>query len=154
MSEIENKNQIVVNEIDISQNEKSNEQIKIENEKLENELNKKQETLDLSILSELRKKQKAKEEGEVEVKKDRSLNFGIVGLGQAGSRVAETFFKMGYEACVFNTATQDLEHIKLTDNRKIFLPFALGGAGKELDNGRQAVEQNGELILKKLNETF
>jgi cell division GTPase FtsZ len=55
---------------------------------------------------------------------------------------------------VFNTATQDLEHIDLPTNKKVFLPFALGGAGKELDNGRQAVEQNGEMILNKLNDTF
>lgn len=70
------------------------------------------------------------------------------------SRIAETFYQLGYEACVFNTATQDLEHIELPSNKKVFLPFALGGAGKELDNGRQAVEQNGELVINKLNESF
>ena len=86
--------------------------------------------------------------------KDRSLYFGVVGLGQAGSRISETFYNFGYDACVFNTATQDLEHINLPENKKVFLPYALGGAGKELNNGRQAVEQNAELILKKLNECF
>jgi cell division GTPase FtsZ len=70
------------------------------------------------------------------------------------SRITETFYGLGYEACVFNTATQDLEHISLPNDKKIFLPFALGGAGKELDNGRQAVEQNGELVINKLNESF
>lgn len=107
--------------------------------------------VDVNILNALKQKQKNK--GST-MKKDRSLNFGVVGLGQAGSRVAETFFALGYESCVFNTATQDLEHIRVPENKKVFLPFALGGAGKELNNGRQAIEQNAELILTKLNENF
>ena len=87
-------------------------------------------------------------------KRDRSLNFGVVGLGQAGSRIAETFHGLGYDACAINTATQDLEFISMPEGRKLFLPFALGGAGKELDNGRQAVEQNAELLVSKLGELF
>jgi len=112
--------------------------------------------LDPNVLAMLKSKKQSKEGSEMKVvaKRDRSLYFGVVGLGQAGSRVAEVFYKLGYESCVFNTATQDLEHINLPENRKIFLPFALGGAGKELDNGRQAVEQNGELVIDKLNEHF
>lgn len=113
--------------------------------------------LDPSVLEKLKAIKMSKEEGKemkAVAKRDRSLYFGVVGLGQAGSRVAETFYSLGYEACVFNTATQDLEHINLPDNRKVYLPFALGGAGKELDNGRAAVEQNGELIINKLNDIF
>jgi cell division GTPase FtsZ len=125
-----------------------------ENDELETSLKKKAESVQLD--PELLKKLKEKKEDAMKAvsKRDRSLYFGIVGLGQAGSRVAETFYGLGYEACVFNTATQDLEHINLPTNKKIFLPFALGGAGKELDNGRQAIEQNGELIISKLNEHF
>jgi cell division GTPase FtsZ len=85
---------------------------------------------------------------------DRSLNFGVVGLGQAGSRIAEVFHDLGYDACAINTATQDLEFIGMPEDRKLFLPFALGGAGKELDNGRQAVEQNAEAIMAKLHGLF
>lgn len=122
--------------------------------------------LDPAVLESLRAKRAAmaahKEdkmpEGPMEekraAKRDRSLNFGVVGLGQAGSRVAETFHGLGYDACVMNTATQDLEFIGMPEDRKLFLPFALGGAGKELDNGRQAIEQNAELIMSKLREVF
>ena len=113
--------------------------------------------LDPNLLAMLKSKKQGKvedKEMKAVAKRDRSLYWGIVGLGQAGSRIAETFYKLGYEACVFNTATQDLEHINLPENRKVYLPFALGGAGKELDNGRQAVEQNGELIMNKLNDHF
>jgi cell division GTPase FtsZ len=113
-------------------------------------------TLDLDVLAKLKMMQKAKEEVPMEIEqlKDRSLNFGVVGLGAAGSRLAEVFAEFGYEACVFNTASQDLQFISLPSSRKVLLPFALGGAGRELDNGKQAVEQNAELILAKLNEVF
>jgi cell division GTPase FtsZ len=126
------------------------------NEELMSALAPKEPELDPNLLAMLKSKKAKTEEKEMKAvaKRDRSLYWGVVGLGQAGSRIAEIFYKLGYEACVFNTATQDLEHINLPENRKIYLPFALGGAGKELDNGRQAVEQNGELILSKLNDIF
>jgi len=158
MDENTSKNRVVVtDEIGGVARIRSDAEIVRENQELEDALRPKQSPdktiLDVDILAKLKMKQKAKEEVPME-NKDRSLNFGVVGLGQAGNRLAETFSEFGYEACAFNTATQDLEHIKLPENKKIFLPFALGGAGKELDNGRQAVEQNAELILTKLNEIF
>jgi len=131
---------------------KTEKEIVQENKELENALKPKENELDPEILRKL----KEKKEGSVKAtsKRDRSLYFGFVGLGQAGGNVGEICYGLGYETCIFNTATQDLEHINLPNNRKIFLSFGLGGAGKELDNGRQAIEQNGELILNKLNETF
>lgn len=126
-----------------------------ENQELETALRakwKQSEPLDPEILKKLNEK---KEESMKAVsKRDRSLYFGFVGLGQAGGNVCEVAYDLGYETCIFNTATQDLEHINLPNNRKVFLPFSLGGAGKELDNGREATEQNGGLILEKLNEMF
>ena len=61
--------------------------------------------LDPSVLEKLKAIKMSKEEGKemkAVAKRDRSLYFGVVGLGQAGSRVAETFYGLGYEACVFN----------------------------------------------------
>ena len=140
---------------------KSDAEIVKENEELEQALQAKpaeeeKPEIDTSVLEKLKEKKKAKEEESMKAtgKRDRSLYFGVVGLGQAGSRIAETFYGLGYEGCVFNTATQDLEHINLPESKKVFLPFALGGAGKELDNGRQAVENNAQLIIDKLNANF
>lgn len=150
MSE-EDKNRVVVtDDTGEATHMKTDAEIVKENEELEESLKPKVEALDPNIL----KKLKEKKENKMNAQRDRSLYFGVVGLGQAGSRLSEIFYKLGYNSCVFNTARQDLEHINLPDNRKIFLPFALGGAGKELDNGRQAVEQNGETILNKINEFF
>lgn len=89
-------------------------------------------------------------------KKTRSIRFGVVGSGQAGSRLAEAFYKSGYDAVCFNTATQDLEHIELPESNKYLLEFGLGGAAKELDIGRAAAEQHREainaLVSEKLEE--
>jgi cell division GTPase FtsZ len=92
----------------------------------------------------------------VETRK-RSMNFGIVGTGQAGSRVAEKFHELGYETVVFNTAQQDLAHIKLPEERKLLLQYGLGGAAKELDIGREAAESHrneiNDLITKHLEDS-
>jgi cell division GTPase FtsZ len=70
----------------------------------------------------------------------RSLRFGIVGSGQAGSRLAEQFFALGYPAVCMNTAPQDLENIKLPDQQKLLLDFGLGGAAKDLSIGHDAAD--------------
>jgi cell division GTPase FtsZ len=125
----------------------------LSDKKLEDDLNKEIiQELDPNLLKILKEKQEAKVK--TVAKRDRSLYFGVVGLGQAGSRVVEVFASLGYETCVFNTAIQDLEHINLPNEKKIYLNFALGGCGKDLDNGNLAIEQNADLILEKLNENF
>lgn len=89
-------------------------------------------------------------------KKTRSIKFGVVGSGQAGSRLAETFYNAGYTAVVFNTASQDLEHIKIPDSNKYLLQYGLGGAAKDLEIGRAAAEMHkdaiNELVSSKLDD--
>ena len=79
-------------------------------------------------------------------KKVKSIKFGVVGSGQAGSRLAETFYNAGYAAVVFNTASQDLEHIKIPDDNKCLLQYGLGGAAKDLEIGRAAAETHKDEI--------
>jgi cell division GTPase FtsZ len=89
-------------------------------------------------------------------KKTRSIRFGVIGSGQAGSRLAETFHALGYDAVAFNTAPQDLEHIALPEDNKYLLQYGLGGAAKEMDIGREAAETHrdaiNELIQDKLSD--
>lgn len=89
-------------------------------------------------------------------KKTRSIKFGVVGSGQAGSRLAETFYSLGYDAVVFNTASQDLEHIAMPEDSKYLLQYGLGGAAKELEIGKAAAEAHkdaiNELVHEKLGE--
>jgi len=145
---------VVVNESGPSQ-KKTEQEIRQENEQLEQELNEKP-AMDPEVLQMLKDKQKSKEDKvkAVTTKRDRSLYFGFVGSGQAGSRLCEVAYGMGYEGCCFNTAQQDLEFINMPENRKTLIRIGLDGAGKELENGRRAVEQNADLIINKLKETF
>ena len=50
--------------------------------------------------------------------KNKSLRIGVIGTGQAGSRLAESFAKLGYDAIAFNTASQDLKFIDLPEENK------------------------------------
>ena len=99
-------------------------------------------------------KEKEKMPIQIVEKKRRSIDFGVIGSGQAGSRLAETFAKQGYAAVAINTAQQDLEHIQLPQDSKLLLEYGLGGAAKDLAIGRDAAEANrdaiNELIHNKL----
>ena len=84
------------------------------------------------------------EEGDVPIKiveeRKRSLNFGVIGSGQGGSRVAEQWYKLGYPTIVCNTAEQDLSTIELPSKQKLFLDFGLGGCAKDTSLGEAAAE--------------
>jgi cell division GTPase FtsZ len=61
---------------------------------------------------------------------DTAFKFSFVGVGQAGGRLAEEFYRLGYRSvCAVNTAVSDLASIKLPDANK--LDLGGGGAGKD-----------------------
>lgn len=78
----------------------------------------------------------------IEAQRSVSLNFGVVGVGQAGSKIAKVFYDLGYDACVLNTAKQDLDLLELPGNLKYFMDYSIGGAGRDRDVGQAAVEAN------------
>jgi len=86
----------------------------------------------------------------------RSIRLGVIGSGQAGSRLAECFYSLGYPSVAINTAKQDLQHIQLPDANKLLLDYGLGGAAKELDIGHAAAETYrdaiNQLVMQKLND--
>lgn len=116
------------------------------------------EALDMNKLAALKAKAQAKQTEQkmstTKVKKERSIVFGVVGSGQAGSRIAEAFYRLGYDAVAINTAMQDLKHIDIPDANKLLLEGTLGGAAKEMEIGKQTAEANrtgiAELIDVKL----
>lgn len=60
-----------------------------------------------------------------------AFNFGFVGVGQCGGRIAATFAQLGYgRVCAVNTTIQDLEELKLPPERKLDVGDARG-AGKD-----------------------
>lgn len=112
------------------------------------------EVLDINKLAALKAKSQAKQnEQKVATsmntkKRDRSVVFGIIGSGQAGGRIAEAFYRLGYDAIAINTAMQDLKHIDIPDANKLLLEGTLGGAAKETDIGHQAAEANRDSIAE------
>lgn len=114
------------------------------------------EAVDMNKLAELRakaaKQQENKMASKIVSKKDRSLALGVVGSGQAGSRLAEAFYKLGYDSVVINTAMQDLKFIDIPDSNKLLLEYGLGGAAKETEIGKAAAESHRGEILQLVNE--
>jgi len=81
------------------------------------------------------------------------LKFGILGIGQGGSNIAEYAYTKGFQAVVVNTAQVDLEQIKYIPNSsKIYLGGM--GAGRNREIGMQAMIENAEKILEKCQEEF
>jgi cell division GTPase FtsZ len=78
--------------------------------------------------------------------KERALNFFVVGSGQAGSRYSEEMYSLGYKAIAINTAQQDLVNINLPQDNKLLLQYGLGGAARERDVGKAAIEQYTDTI--------
>jgi cell division GTPase FtsZ/glycosyltransferase involved in cell wall biosynthesis len=109
------------------------------------------------VLEKLREKmQKKKEEDMPVVVNTRavSIELAIIGVGQAGSRLAEVFHKKGYDVAVVNTSAQDLEFIDVPGNQKLLLEGSLGGTGKDLDLGREIFAENVDLMQPLFDRTI
>ncbi len=89
-------------------------------------------------------------------KKNKSVMFGVVGLGQGGSRLASEFYAAVYPTICMNTASQDLKFIPVPDTNKLLLTGdgQIQGAARELEIGLMAVERNEDAILELVNEKF
>jgi cell division GTPase FtsZ len=114
--------------------------------------------VDPAVLAALKAKSQAKQQQESKMaakivsKRERSIALGVLGSGQAGSRLAEAFYKLGYDAVAMNTAMQDLKHIDIPDANKLLLEYGLGGAAKEIEIGKAAAESHRGEILQLVNE--
>ena len=92
-------------------------------------------------------------EAKVEDKFESAYKFAIVGVGQGGSRLAETFWKLGYRrVAVINTAPQDLKSVKVPVANKLLIGGK--GAGKDRNVAADIFKENREDILDFLKRTF
>jgi len=116
----------------------------------------------VQLREEMRKKMEEKIENKLEENlaealsnpKSKAVRYGVIGSGHGGSRIAEQFYQFGYPVCVINTSQQDLHHINLPKENKLFMDYSLGGAGKDMDIGSAAVEENEENIKQMLELVF
>tara|TARA_A100001201_G_scaffold91821_1_gene80045 strand:- start:490 stop:1668 length:1179 start_codon:yes stop_codon:yes gene_type:complete len=92
------------------------------------------------------KEEKNKDQCEV------SFKFAFVGAGQGGSRIAESFHRLGYrKLSAINTAQQDLNTIELIENK---LLIGEGGAGKNPEVAARHYADNKEDVLDFLRFSF
>tara|TARA_R110002012_G_scaffold311304_1_gene520722 strand:- start:77 stop:1366 length:1290 start_codon:yes stop_codon:yes gene_type:complete len=93
------------------------------------------------------------EDGVKDTFDDAAFNFAIVGVGQGGSRLAESFWNLGYRRVgVINTARQDLSLINVPEENKLLI--GEGGAGKNPDAADEVFRTRYEDILDFLKKTF
>lgn len=104
------------------------------------------------LKAKMKKQQEQQSMSKVIIKKERSIKFGVLGTGQAGSRIAEVFYKLGYDSCVVNTASQDLKFIDLPESNKLLLNYGLGGAAKQLSLGFEAANSHRNEIRNLIEE--
>ena len=110
--------------------------------------------LNMDVLSKLKQKMAKKsqdepvggDEVEVVTRRSVSIEFAVIGVGQAGSRLAEVFYQKGYDTGVVNTSAQDLEYINVPQHQKLLLEGSLGGTGKDLDLGREIFAESTDLL--------
>jgi cell division GTPase FtsZ len=138
--------------VTITEHQKTDKQKKIEedNKKLEKLL---MSDMNPDVLAKLKEKNNDKEDV-APIANNFAINLAVVGVGQAGSRIAEVMNKKGYSAGVINTSSQDLEFIKMPDDQKLLLEGTLGGTGKDLDLGREIFEENEEKCYSFINKTL
>jgi len=88
-----------------------------------------------------------------EVKDECLVSFknAFIGSGQGGSRIAETFYGLGYRrVAAINTAQQDLNTISLENK----FCFGEGGAGKDPEVARKKFEDKREDVLDFMRRSF
>ena len=84
-----------------------------------------------------------------------SMKFAFIGSGQCGSRLAESFYKLGYKKVLaLNTTPHDLKFIDLPENQKFFEDIGPRGAGKDMERGKSAVLQYQQEIFDKIAGIF
>jgi cell division GTPase FtsZ len=83
-----------------------------------------------------------------------SLQYGVLGCGQAGGRIAKSFYDQGYKKCLaVNTAKQDLNPLDLPEEQKLKIGDA-EGSGKDMNKGNKAASDSYQRILDRIKSTF
>ncbi len=93
------------------------------------------------------------EKVEIADTKQTAFKFAFIGSGQGGSRLAQTFYQLGYRrVCAINTAAQDLATLQLPETSK--LAIAQGGAGKNPQAAAAIFDDRGEDVLDFMRRSF
>jgi len=84
-----------------------------------------------------------------------AFKFAFIGCGQGGSRIAESFYKLGYRrVCCINTTNQDLKGIDIPESNKLVIGEGEGGAGKNPANGARIAKESQDDIYDLMRRSF
>lgn len=84
-----------------------------------------------------------------------AVKFGIIGAGQGGSRLADTFYQIGYRrVCAINTTEQDFLGLTLPVKRQKVMKESEGGAGKDTSKGELALQSSSEDVMNLMRHSF
>lgn len=87
--------------------------------------------------------------------KELAVKFGIIGSGQGGSRLADTFYQLGYRrVCAINTTHQDFLGLEIPVKNQKVLEESEGGAGKDIKKGEEALAGATEDVMNLMRHSF
>lgn len=82
------------------------------------------------------------------------IQFGFIGVGQGGSRLADSFYNIGYRKVIlFNTNRNDMEGVSTPKNGWVIVE-GMNGAGKNPEFGEKAAKAVIADVVKKMNQRF
>lgn len=82
-----------------------------------------------------------------------AVKFAVIGAGQGGSRLADTFWQIGYRrVCALNTTEQDFLGLQIPKDNQ--LTIGEGGAGKDLEKGEKAIRGKTEEVMNLMRQSF
>ena len=84
-----------------------------------------------------------------------STRYAWIGAGQCGGRLVKSFYDLGYKKVLaVNTTHHDLDLLDIPQNQKFLMDIGEKGAGKDMERGKEAVQQHQQEILHLARQTF
>jgi cell division GTPase FtsZ len=90
---------------------------------------------------------------EINVNSELNNNILVIGAGEAGGRIAQEFFFQGFKKVIaINSAKSDLDGLELENADKLLIPITRGGAGKDPNVIRGAIDSFYDDVLRFIRE--
>jgi cell division GTPase FtsZ len=84
-----------------------------------------------------------------------STRYAWIGTGQCGGRLVKSFYDLGYKkALAVNTTHHDLDLLDIPDSQKFLMDIGEKGAGKDMERGEKAVQENQQQIMHLATQVF
>ena len=84
-----------------------------------------------------------------------STRYAWIGAGQCGGRLVKSFYDLGYrKVLAVNTTHHDLDLLDIPQSQKFLMDIGEKGAGKDIERGKEAVQQYRQEILHLVRQTF